>query len=367
MKTRPYRTQKSRKRTASASRGSSASRGTGSSRSTKPTTKRSGPYDRDFQQHLIDHGIFPDLYRFPDGHMASKPGNWDDILARLAQPRSSLSPSKFTEEDFEEFRRLDADASKERQVTETVIPFIEGKAQDRKCIGGGVPFRNLDHLTDGTLVPGNPDRYHGARPELLDRQIRIELNDQIVPTTQHDLPIAPNFFMAAKGPDGSTSVAKRQACYDGALGARGMHSLQEYGKDEPGFDNNAYTISSTYHDGTLKMFTSHPSKSATSNRTEYHMTQINTWGMTGNIKTFREGATWYRNGRDWAKEQRDEAIKRANEKATQEATQDIVESASANTNFNTVCEISSTESVASLSSPISHLTAQTQQARIDYG
>ncbi|EED12071.1 hypothetical protein TSTA_001420 [Talaromyces stipitatus ATCC 10500] len=111
-------------------------------------------------------------------------------------------------------------------------------------------------------------------------------------------PIAPNFFLAAKGPDGSASVAKRQACYDDALGARGMHSLQEYGKKETESDNNAYTISSIYHDGTLKMFTSHLSKPPNSDRPEYYMTQINTWGMTGSIETFREGAIWYRNGRD---------------------------------------------------------------------
>ena len=42
------------------------------------------------------------------------------------------------------------------------------------------------------------------------------------------------------------------------------------------------------------------------------MNQINTWGMTGNPETFRQGA---RNARDWAKEQRDEAIKCANERA----------------------------------------------------
>ncbi|EED23188.1 conserved hypothetical protein [Talaromyces stipitatus ATCC 10500] len=329
---RPYRIQK---------RSVSASRGSSTSRSTKPsTTKSSGPYDRDFHQHLIDHGIFPHRYRFPDGHMPSKPGNWDNILARLAQPRPSLSPSRFADEDFEEFLQMDTDASKEKQVTENVIPFIEGKNPDSKCIGGGIPFRNLDHLTDGTLVPGNPDRYHGARPEQLDRRIRIELSDQIVPSTQHDLPIAPNFFLAAKGPDGSASVAKRQACYDGALGARGMHSLQEYGKDEPVFDNNAYTISSIYHDGTLKMFTSHPSRSTTANRTEYYMTQIKGWSMTSDPDAFREGATWYRNGRDWAKEQRDDAINRASEKAAQST----IEPTAVNTSFSTVCEISSTES-----------------------
>jgi hypothetical protein len=44
------------------------------------------------------------------------------------------------------------------------------------------------------------------------------------------------------------------------------------------------------------------------------MRQLNTWGMTGNIETFRLGATAYRNGRDWAKEQRDEAIRQANGK-----------------------------------------------------
>ena len=45
------------------------------------------------------------------------------------------------------------------------------------------------------------------------------------------------------------------------------------------------------------------------------MNQLNTWGMTGNAETFRQGATAYRNARDWAKERRDEAIKRANERA----------------------------------------------------
>jgi ERCC4-type nuclease len=44
------------------------------------------------------------------------------------------------------------------------------------------------------------------------------------------------------------------------------------------------------------------------------MTQLNTWDITGNAKTFRQGATAYRNARDWTKEQRDEAIKRANKK-----------------------------------------------------
>jgi hypothetical protein len=51
-----------------------------------------------------------------------------------------------------------------------------------------------------------------------------------------------------------------QACYAGAIGARGIHALQGYGQAEPTYDNKAYTFSSTYHDGTLKMYSHHPAQ-----------------------------------------------------------------------------------------------------------
>lgn len=278
------------------------------------TTKSSGPYDRDFQQNLIDGGIYPHAYEYPDGRRPAKPDNWQEINERLAQPRPSLSPSKFSEEAHDKFIRADAHAAKEKQVSEFVIPTIAGEVTDGKCAGGGIKLANLDHLTDGTLAPGNPDMYYGARPEQLDRRVRTELSGHIIPSTQDDLPIAPNFFLAAKGPDGSLAVAGRQACYDGALGARGMHSLQTYKQLEPVYDNRAYTVTSIYHGGTLKMYTSHPAQSTgPESRIEYCTTQLNTWGLTGNLDSFRQGATAFRNARDWAKEQRDKAIAQANE------------------------------------------------------
>jgi hypothetical protein len=194
-------------------------------------------------------------------------------------------------------------AFKEDQVTKTAIPFIEGEITDAKCILGKIPFTNLDHLTDGTLVPGNPDLYYGARPEQLNRQVRDELSDQIIPSTQHNLPIVPNFFLAAKGPDGSIAVAGRQASYDGALGAKGIHSLQSYGQDEPAYKNNAYTVTTIYHDGTLKMYTSHPAHpNGPGSRPEYYMTQLRSFAMTDTADTFQQGATAFRNARDWTKE-----------------------------------------------------------------
>lgn len=290
------------------------------SSNTKPTTnttttRNTRPYDRGFQQNLIDRGVYPHRYEYPDGRIPAKPNNWEEINQILAQPRPSLSPSKFSEEAHEQFVRADAHTSKEDQVTKSVIPIIEGKITDAKCVSGKIPFANLDHLTDGTLVPGNPDLYYGARPEQLNWQVRDELSDQIIPSTQHDLPIVPNFFLAAKGPDGSIAVAGRQASYDGALGARGMHSLQSYGQDEPTYDNSAYTITSIYHGGQLKIYTSHPAQpNGSGSRPEYYMTQLRSFAMTDTADIFRQGATAFRNARDWTKKQRDEAISQANER-----------------------------------------------------
>jgi len=301
-------------------------RGSTSTLDTEPTTKTTttkstGPYDRAFQQHLIDGGVYPHAYEYPDGRVPAKPNNWEDINRRLSQPRPSLSPSKFSEEAYEKFIRADAHAFKERQIAESVIPVIEGNIRDAKCISGGIPFTNLDHLTNGTLAPGNPDRYYGARPEQLDRRVRTDLSGHIIPSTQHDLPIAPNFFLEVKGPDGSAAVAKRQASYDGALGARGIQSLKSYGQDESLYDNHADTIISIYHDGTLKMYTSHPSQpTSRGGRPEYYTTQLRSFAMTDTAETFRQGATAYRNARDWAKEQRDEMIKRANDRANDSQT-----------------------------------------------
>ncbi|RWA08507.1 hypothetical protein EKO27_g6590 [Xylaria grammica] len=283
------------------------------------STKSTGPYDRAFQQHLIDHGVYPPRYKYPDARKTLAPENLEEIMQIMARPRPSLSPSRFTQGDFDKFEQADADAAKEWQVTSTVIPIIEGEVGDSKCVSGQIPFTNLGHLTDGSLVPGNPDRYYGARPEQLDRRARTELNRHIVPSTQHDLPVAPNFFLAVKGPEGSLAVAGRQACYDGALGARGIRSLQTYGDAESDADNKAYTITSTYHGGTLQVYTSHPLAPARPGASGgYATTKLNAWSMTGNASTFRQGAAAYRNARDWARQVRDEAIQKANETSARE-------------------------------------------------
>lgn len=282
-------------------------------------SKRTGPHHRGFQQHLIDHGVYPAKYEnVLKGWKPPQPDNKDDILRVLAQRRPSLSESRFLDDDFERFERANARILGEWQVLYRVIPFIEGDSRFDNCDYGQIPFSNLDPLTDGTLVPGNPDLYYGNQPEALDIEIRTELSGHIIPSTKLDVPILPNFFLAVKGPDGSAAVAERQASYDGALGARGFRSLQVYSDTAVEYDNKAYTITSTYHQGTLKIYASHPiPSSGPGGGSEYATTLLKAYALVSDVDTFRAGATAFRNARDWAMQQRIEAINKANMKAKQ--------------------------------------------------
>lgn len=277
-------------------------------------TKKSSAYDPAFEQHLIDHGVYPDGY----GGIRNmqEPQNWEEIHGRLAIPRASLSPSRFTREAFLDFREKNQDALTEGKVMSEVFPIIAGTTDIP--FQENLSFGNLKDLTDGSITKAQPDFYDGSRPADLGKRIRDELAPYIVPSTNTAAPCVPNFFAEGKGPNGNSAVCKRQALYDGAFGARGIHKFRSYLDPETAYDNNAYTITSTYHGGSgdLTIYTTHPKLSNDAqNLTEYRMMQLRGWKMTDTADTFRQGASALRNARDWAKEKREEIIAAANGKA----------------------------------------------------
>lgn len=94
-----------------------------------------------------------------------------------------------------------------------------------------------------------------------------------------------------------------------------MLSLQLYGLDEITYDNCAYTITSTYCDGTLKMYATHITPPTGANKPpECHMTLLGAWALIGSREHFQQGAAAFWNGIDWAKEQCDGFISIANKK-----------------------------------------------------
>ena len=287
---------------------------TGRESGTSSSTRKTSAYDPPFEQHLIDHGIYPEGYG--DDEDFEELANIEDINRRLAQPRSSLSPSRFTREQFLDFKKKNREALTESKVMSKAFPIIAGTADIPSQ--ENLRFTNLQDLTDGSITKAQPDFYDGARPEDLNKQIREELGPYIVPSTNTSAPCLPNFLTEGKGPKGPADVNKLQACYDGAVIERGMLELSSYVDPGTVQYNIAHTITSTYHGGTgaLKLYTTHSTPSTNPNRArEYRMTQLNGWDMTGNPDTFRQGATAWRNARGLAKEKREELIAAANAKA----------------------------------------------------
>ncbi|KAK5988595.1 hypothetical protein PT974_10081 [Cladobotryum mycophilum] len=275
--------------------------------------RANGPYGGNFRQRLEDNGIFPDGHQNPESSSPTEPKNIDDILLALSKPRGSLKRSRFSSDDFREFKRANTSARREADVLVDVIPIISGERGGLQYRARDILFNNLDRMTDCKVPATQPDVYYGASPGQLDPNIRKELSTSVIPSSQLNLPLAPNFFLEVKGPKGTPEVAENQAIHNGATGARGIHALQAYKQEETQYDKKSYTITSTYQDGVLKMYASHPlPPSKPGEKRRYVTTQLNSWSLTGNVNTFREAASAYRNGRDWAKQQRDGMIRQAN-------------------------------------------------------
>lgn len=274
------------------------------------STTTSSAYDAAFKQHLVDHGIYK-------SGRTQRPSNWSEINERLAKSRSSLSPSRFTEAAFEDFEETNEKALAENTVMSRAFPIIAGSAGVYFYSQDNVYFGNLKDLTDGTITKAKPDLYNGAHPSQLDKSIRNQLSECIEPSSKKNVPLLPNFFVEGNGPDGSACVNELQALYDGALGERGMLELSLY--IDPGWlqYNVAHTIASTYHGGTgdLTLYSIHAVQPASHQLPmQFRMTKLNGWKMTGNANAFREGATAWRNARDWAYEERTKLISAANSK-----------------------------------------------------
>ena len=127
-----------------------------------------------------------------------------------------------------------------------------------------------------------------------------------------------NFFPEGKGEGGRADVAQRQACHDGAAGARAMHSLQIYQLAEPKYEDNANSYSGTYQQGTglLQLYGHHlTTPKSPGGPSEYHMTQLGSYALTHDREAFQKGAGSLRNLRDLAKTHRDDFIDHANQVA----------------------------------------------------
>ena len=172
---------------------------------------------------MIESGIYAEGHE-PDE--IPEACNLDTIYSALPAPRASLSPSRFSESAFKGFKRANARAPGETRAMSEVFTIIEGHWR-RKYNSDGLehPFNRLESLSE-YLPKAEADVYDGALLQQVDPRVRKDLGRYILPCNDTSRPVAPNFFIEGKSASGRADVAKLQACHDGAVGSRAIHSLE---------------------------------------------------------------------------------------------------------------------------------------------
>ena len=95
------------------------------------------PYDKNFEQCLIDSGM-------PRRSERANLENWQELNTRLARRRPSLSETGFSEEDFRNFQLYSDNARNETEVISNLLPIFRGNSAVRPCQER--VFKNLTRL-----------------------------------------------------------------------------------------------------------------------------------------------------------------------------------------------------------------------------
>lgn len=275
--------------------------------------KRTSAYDNNFEEVMRKCGVYMTPYDVSDGRGIPEPKNLEAMETALSRRRSSLS-SDDLESMFRDFRRYSTKRSESRWKR-TALPLMAGNKPGFDT-DSDVIFANLDPLTEwDTTVRLKPDLYDGVALDQVNPTVRRRLRKVIVPTRNDCQVVCPNFFMEVKRPEGFPAVLRRQVMHAGAIGARAMHSLRNYGRRVPKYDNKAYTISVMYQDGRLMFFAHHITPGVEEGPPEYFMNPIMGFEMEFRNQ-FASGVMALRNARDWAKSTRDQLVAKANERAS---------------------------------------------------
>lgn len=170
-------------------------------------TSTTSPYSGHFEGGLNDAGVYLEGHDY-DTSDVPEPRNLQEIQRLLAEERASLSPSRFTEEDFKNLKRANAQARSETRKVQTVMHDITGK-DDQFKTEADVEFNNILPFNE-SLAAAKPDSFDGVRVSKIHKQVRDKLNTLIVPSTDDANPVAPNFFLEVKSNKGRADVAKNR-------------------------------------------------------------------------------------------------------------------------------------------------------------
>ena len=285
----------------------------------------SRPYNAAFERHLATHNVYTHVQNLEHD-------NFDGLREALQKHRPSAS--SLTAEDYRAFLESSYYVLTEQAVALHVMPKILGTDAARYHCAENLAMDGLASVVQGTPVP-RPDYFDGVRYADVDPRVIAELKGSIVPMTNVDsirCPLAPNFFLEIKGPDGDPATLPRQICHYGSFGVRGMHALDTVGRGQPADADDAdddddvraivpHVFTATYYSKTahLAIYCHYMSAPTTAEdgasgqgNPAYHMRLLEQYHLSDKFETFVQGVTALRNVRSMAKNARDRLVEAAN-------------------------------------------------------
>ena len=265
----------------------------GKTESDSKRTKTSRAYDANFETMLRARNV-----ELP-GWNTPRPANFDELIAIMKRPASKPVSQEVLNLEYEKVFKSIEQGTSEDKVKTNVFTKIRGNddekypnAMNKLCTGWARLFPDVE------LPRAKPDYLEGLPSDSGTRLLRQQLKPYVAPL--EDGPCLPNFFLELKGPVGTIECAKRQALYDGALGARGMLYARRAGTDN-GSDNIAFTFSGIYASENLRLYAHWVTQpQGVNNGYHYHMYTLGQYIITTSVQDFQTAVMAFRNLRDHA-------------------------------------------------------------------
>ena len=281
------------------------------------TSPRSNAYTNNFQQIMMDADI-----KIPDNNADDEvPSNLATIKARLKRRRPSLQDDAFNRGKFQNFNSVHNNCKTEKEVIDNVLPLIAGTLMNKNNFNQGFDAIGPVRPELKNVVKLQPNYYDGESPASIDETVYKLLSTKIVPHTRkfEDVPAdnVPNFFNEIKGAEAKGSIARLQAMHDGVIGVNAIEALRDYVTDGPKKDDQAQTMTATYEPADQQLIIYAHWRVLTPGSKYlygYRMCRVARLHLD-EYEDFVKGLTFFRNGRELAKEFREARINEANEKA----------------------------------------------------
>lgn len=260
------------------------------------------------------------LYDMEDAVFTSPPSNHIEMTKALSKRRGSLDDDTELEKLRLDFITAQEAASPEDTQSQEHYSTLNCRSHKLPVtnVANNKHFIAIKSLPEGLNTQCAPDRAEGLPNIAVPRAVLDAIGGYKDPGP--DVPVAPNFFMEAKGPAGKLWVMKNQIFWDLFVGGRAMQRLLQFSATDPkefSYDLECHTLGFTLFANVLTLYTVHPLFDNDMPGEGWAIFLMRAWVLhdpVGGLGVFREALTWYHNASDWALVERPKALEQAKQR-----------------------------------------------------